>query len=84
MHFFYFFVLISFLLSGQNNFKKLDQRVRKFVDDGELVGIQTKVIKNGEVIHYENYGYSDIDKKKSLQERQMLMAPLLLRMGPQH
>ncbi len=68
MHFFYFFVLISFLLSGQNNFKKLDQRVRKFVDDGELVGIQTKVIKNGEVIHYENYGYSDIDKKKSLQE----------------
>ena len=68
MHFFYFFVLISFLLSGQNNFKKLDQRVRKFVDDGELVGIQTKVVKNGEVIHYENYGYSDIDKKKSLQE----------------
>ena len=48
MHFFNFFVLISFLLSGQNNFKKLDQRVRKFVDDGELVGIQTKVIKNGE------------------------------------
>lgn len=68
MHFFYFFVLISVVLSGQYNFKKLDQRIRKFVDDGELVGIQTKVIKNGEVIHYENYGYSDIDKKKSLQE----------------
>ena len=51
------------MLSGQYNFKKLDQRVRKFVDDGELVGIQTKVIKNGKVIHYDNYGYYDIDKK---------------------
>ena len=61
------------MLSGQYNFKKLDQRVRKFVDDGELVGIQTKVIKNGEVIHYENYGYSDIDKKKSLQENSIFL-----------
>ena len=56
------------MVSGQYNFKKLDQRIRKFVDDGELVGIQTKVIKNGEVIHYNNYGYSDFDEKKPLQK----------------
>ena len=68
MRFLYFFLLISFSLSGQYNFKKLDDRMQQFVDDGELVGIQTCVIKDGETIHYKKYGYSDIEHKILLQE----------------
>ena len=68
MRFFYFFVFISVALSGQYNFKKLDQRMRKFVDDGELVGIQTKVIKNNKVIHYNNYGLADFGNQKPLMD----------------
>lgn len=42
--------------------------MRQFVDDGELVGIQTCVIKDGKTIHYKKYGYSNIDDRIPLQE----------------
>ena len=42
--------------------------MRQFVDDGELVGIQTCVIKDGKTIHYKKYGYSNIDDGIPLQE----------------
>ena len=52
MHFFYFFVLISFYSLGKIILKIT--KSTKFVDDGELVGIQTCVIKDGKTIHYKN------------------------------
>ena len=68
MRFLCFFFLISFSLSGQYDFNKLDNTIRQFVDDGELVGIQTCVIKDGKTIHYNKYGYSNIDDRIPLKE----------------
>ena len=68
MRLFYFLFFTCLFLSGQYDFKKLDDRMQQFVDDGELVGIQISVIKDGETIHYKKYGYSDIEHKILLQE----------------
>tara|TARA_A100001011_G_scaffold316550_1_gene335612 strand:- start:403 stop:1596 length:1194 start_codon:yes stop_codon:yes gene_type:complete len=69
MRFFHYFILASFSLFGQYDLKKLDERIQKFVDDGELVGIQTSVIKDGDIIHYKNYGYANIEDNIPLQEK---------------
>ena len=68
MRLFCFLFFTCLLLSGQYDFKKLDDRMQQFVDDGELVGIQTSVIKDGETLHHKKYGYSDIEHKIPLQE----------------
>lgn len=36
------------------------------VDDGRLAGIQIGVIKDGELVHYDSYGYDDIATGKEL------------------
>ena len=68
MRFLCFFFLISFSVSGQYDFNKLDNTIRQFVDDGELVGIQTCVIKDGKTIYNKKYGYSNIDDRIPLKE----------------
>ena len=68
MRLFCFLFFTCLLLSGQYDFKKLDDRMQQFVDDGELVGIQTSVIKDGVTLHHKKYGYSDIDHKIPLHE----------------
>ena len=78
-----FFSLISFYVSAQLNFSKsdlesvgfssaklhvLDSVMHTYVDDNDFSAIQTAIVKNGEIIHYNSYGYSEIETKKSLKE----------------
>lgn len=37
----------------------LDQRVRDLVDEGEIVGAEVLLLKNGRTIHHEAYGLAD-------------------------
>ena len=68
MRFFYCFIFFSSLLSAQYNFENLELRMRQFVAEKELVGFQTMIIKEEKVVHYDNYGFSDIEKEKPLQD----------------
>ena len=78
-----FFSLISFYVSAQLNFSKnalesvgfssaklhvLDSIMHNYVDNNDFSAIQTAIVKNGEIIHYNSYGYSEIETKKSLKE----------------
>lgn len=45
---------------------KLNNRLHAFVDDGKLAGIQTVIIRKGEVIHFNSYGFADIKTKKQI------------------
>ena len=40
----------------------------EFVDEGKLAGVQTAIIRNGSIGHYDTYGYADIDSKKQLKD----------------
>ena len=42
--------------------------MRQFIDEKELVGFQTMIIKEGKVIHYDKYGFADLDQKKPIQD----------------
>ena len=68
MRFFYCFIFFSSLLSAQYNFENLELRMRQFVAEKELVGFQTMIIKEEKVVHYDNYGFSDIEQEKPLQD----------------
>ena len=66
--FIFLFTFFSLYLSAQYNFEKLDQRMRQFVSDGELVGFQTLIIKGGKVIHTDLYGHDNLKEGKLLQQ----------------
>ena len=42
--------------------------MRKFVEDKELTGFQTMVIKKGKIIHYDIFGYANVEELKPLKE----------------
>ena len=49
--------------------KKLNvliQKVNDLVDNGQIPGAQTALLKNGKLVSFHTYGYSDIESKKVL------------------
>lgn len=75
-------LLFSFLLSAQSAFeisnpelqgvsseklKILNEAMHKFVDNNDISAIQTAIVKNGKLIHFDSYGNSDILDKDSLE-----------------
>ena len=46
----------------------LDSVMRSYVDNKDFSAIQTAIVKNGKIIHFDNYGYSEISSKKLLDE----------------
>ena len=76
-----FLLLFSFLLNAQSNFEisnpqlegfstlklnELDSVMHTYVDNKYFSAIQTAIIKNGKLIHFNSYGYSDISLEKTL------------------
>ena len=74
-------LLFSFLLSAQSAFeisnpelqgmsseklKILNDAMHKFVDNNDISAIQTAIVKNGKLIHFDSYGNSDISDQDSL------------------
>ena len=75
-------LLFSFLLSAQSTFeisnpelqgvsseklKILNDAMHKFVDNNDISAIQTAIVKNGKLIHFDSYGNSDISDQDSLE-----------------
>lgn len=74
--------MFSFLLSAQSAFeisnpelqgmsseklKILNDAMHKFVDNNDISAIQTAIVKNGKLIHFDSYGNSDIAAQDSLE-----------------
>ena len=47
---------------------RLDKTMHEFVDQGKLSGVQTVIMRNGMIGHYDTYGHADIDSKKALRD----------------
>ena len=75
-------LLFSFLLSAQSAFEIsnpelqgvsseklniLNDAMHKFVDNNDISAIQTAIVKNGKLIHFDSYGNSDISDQDSLE-----------------
>ena len=61
-------LILSFSTSllAQDKFDNLNMRMHKFVDDKDLAGVQTLVIKDNKVLNFDTYGYSNIKEQKPL------------------
>ena len=44
------------------------QKMQEYIDNGKLAGIATLVMKDGKIIHRENYGFSNIEKEQPVEE----------------
>ena len=44
----------------------LNDTMHSFVDNNDISAIQTAILKNGKLIHYDSYGNSDISEKNTL------------------
>ncbi len=80
---FLLFFLIFFSIKGQNYLEKdspeangmstekllnLNSVMHSYVDNKDISAIQTAIVKNGKIIHFDSYGYSDISEKDKLDE----------------
>ena len=46
--------------------KLLNETMHSFVDNNDISAIQTAILKNGKLIHFDSYGDSDISEKSTL------------------
>ncbi|MFP4845969.1 serine hydrolase domain-containing protein [Winogradskyella sp. PE311] len=53
---------------SEYNLDSLKSVLNSYVDSKQLAGIQTAILHNKELIHYNSYGYADIESKKPLDE----------------
>ena len=78
-----FFFLISLSIIGQEYLEKdspesngmstekllnLNSVMHSYVDNNDISAIQTAIVKNGKIVHFDSYGYSDISEKDILDE----------------
>ena len=76
-----FLLFTSIFLNAQSNFEisspesqgfsseklmLLNQAMHSYVDNNELSAIQTAIVKNGKLIHFDSYGSSDISENNTL------------------
>lgn len=52
-----------------DSLQKMNAYFHRLVDDGNLAGIQTAIIRKGKLAQFDSYGYSNIDEEKLLDER---------------
>ena len=77
-----FYFLITLSLSAQNNLEKaspesqglsseklndLTSIMHSYVDNNDFSAIQTAIVKNGKIVHFDSYGYSDISENDKLE-----------------
>ena len=53
---------------SKDRLMRLNQEMHEYVDNGELSGVQTAIMRHGEIIHFDTYGYADVNSKKELEE----------------
>ncbi len=47
---------------------RLDAVMHQYVDQGMLSGVQTAIMRRGELVHFDTYGYQDMDSEAPLQD----------------
>ena len=52
---------------SKQKLEELDMHMHSYVDNGQLAGIQIAIIKNGNLVHFDTYGYSHIENEQQLQ-----------------
>ena len=53
---------------SSNRLARMDEQMHAFVDNEQLAGIQTAIIRKGNLVHLDTYGYTDLESKKPLKE----------------
>ena len=48
---------------------KLDRQMHAFIDQGKLAGVQTAIVRKGELVHFNTYGHADLESKKALEDQ---------------
>lgn len=56
---------------SQERLDRLDNRMHQFVDKGLLSGVQTAIMRNGKLVHFDTYGKSDIESQTALSDDSM-------------
>ncbi|BAO77522.1 serine hydrolase domain-containing protein [Winogradskyella sp. PG-2] len=54
---------------SEYNLDSLKSVLNSYVDRKQLAGLQTAIHHKGELIHYDSYGYANIERKKPLNEQ---------------
>ncbi len=54
---------------SSDSLAKMDQYFHQLVDERQLAGIQTAIIRKGKLLHFDTYGYSDIEENKMLDDQ---------------
>jgi len=48
--------------------KMMDSKMQEMVDNGQLSNVQTAIIRKGKLVHFNTYGYEDLDTKDPLKD----------------
>lgn len=51
-----------------DQFNRLKKVLHRYVDNQQLAGIQTAIIQNDTIIHFDSYGYADLENEIPLDE----------------
>jgi CubicO group peptidase (beta-lactamase class C family) len=54
---------------ASDSLNNMNARFHNLVDEKQLAGIQTAIIRNGKLVHFDSYGYSNIEERKKLNEQ---------------
>ncbi|OJJ21048.1 hypothetical protein BKI52_10785 [marine bacterium AO1-C] len=54
---------------SSDSLQRMNAHFHRLVDAKQLAGIQTAVMRNGRLVHFDSYGYANIQAKKLLDER---------------
>lgn len=53
---------------SSDRLKELNSQLHDIVDQGKLAGIQTAVMRKGKLVHFDTYGFSNIENQEVLKE----------------
>jgi CubicO group peptidase (beta-lactamase class C family) len=52
----------------KDRLERLDKRMHRYVDEGKLAGVQSAIIRDGQLVHSDTYGYADLGTQTVLTE----------------
>ncbi len=54
---------------SSDSLNRMNAHFHRLVDEKQIAGIQTAIIRNGKLVHFDSYGYSNIQEEKKLNEQ---------------
>lgn len=56
---------------SSDRLERLDGQMHNYVDEGQLAGVQTAIYRRGKLVHFDTYGFADLESKKNLEENSL-------------